>query len=145
MIHSHQKYVRMEMYNFTYLGNSVWPRGCVCTTKLKEKSFFYKQWSDSEYLLTHWGRATRICVSKLTIIASDNGLSPGRRQAIIWNNAGILSIGLLGTNFSEIWSKFWHFLSRKCAWKCRLRNGGHFVSASMCYDDVLVTKNIRYR
>ena len=24
------------------------------------------------------------------------------RQAIIWNNAGILSIGLLGTNFSEI-------------------------------------------
>ena len=52
--------------------------------------------------LTHWGRATHICVSKLTIIASDNGLSPGRRQAIIWNNARILSIGLLGTNFSEI-------------------------------------------
>ena len=52
--------------------------------------------------LTHWGRATHICVSKFTIIASDNGLSPGRRQAIIWNNAGILSIGLLGTNFSEI-------------------------------------------
>ena len=52
--------------------------------------------------LTHWGRATHICVSKLTIIASDNGLSPGRRQAIIWNNARILSIRLLGTNFSEI-------------------------------------------
>ena len=52
--------------------------------------------------LTHWGRATHICVCKLTIIASDNGLSPGRRQAIIWNNAGILSIGLLGTNFSAI-------------------------------------------
>ena len=45
---------------------------------------------------------THICVAKLTIIASDNGLSPGRRHAIIWNNAGILSIGLLGTNFSEI-------------------------------------------
>ena len=28
---------------------------------------------------THWGRATHICVSKLTIIVSDNGLSPGRR------------------------------------------------------------------
>ena len=27
---------------------------------------------------------------------------PGRRQAIIWSNAGILSIGPLGTNFSEI-------------------------------------------
>ena len=52
--------------------------------------------------LTHWGRVTHICVSKLTIIGSDNGLSPRRRQAIIWTNAGILSIGHLGTNFSEI-------------------------------------------
>ena len=45
---------------------------------------------------------THICVSKLAIISSDNGLSPGRRQAIIWTNAGILLIGSLGTNFSEI-------------------------------------------
>ena len=52
--------------------------------------------------LTHWGRVTHICVNKLTIIASDNGLSPGRRQAIIWTSAGILLIGPLGTNFSEI-------------------------------------------
>ena len=42
--------------------------------------------------LTHW-------VGKITIIGSDNGLSPGRRQAIIWTSAGML----LGTNFSEIW------------------------------------------
>ena len=54
------------------------------------------------FYLTHWGRVTHICVSKLTIISSDNGLSPGRRQAIIWTNAGILLIGPLGTNFSEI-------------------------------------------
>ena len=33
----------------------------------------------------------------LTIIGSDNGLSPGRRQAITWTNAGILLIGPLGT------------------------------------------------
>ena len=52
--------------------------------------------------LTHWGRVTHICVSKLSIIGSDNGLSPGRRQAIIWTNAGILLIRTLGTNFSEI-------------------------------------------
>ena len=39
---------------------------------------------------------------KWASIDSDNGLSPGRRQAIIWSNAGILSIGLLGANFSEI-------------------------------------------
>ena len=45
---------------------------------------------------------THKCVSKLTTIGSDNGLSPGRRQAIIWTIAGILLIGPLGTNFSEI-------------------------------------------
>ena len=52
--------------------------------------------------LTHWGRVTHISVSKLSIIGSDNGLSPGRRHAIIWTNAGILLIRTLGTNFSEI-------------------------------------------
>ena len=51
--------------------------------------------------LTHWGRVTHICVGKLTIIGSDNGLSPERRQAIIWTNDGILLIGPLGTNSSE--------------------------------------------
>ena len=45
---------------------------------------------------------THICVSDLTNIGSDNGLSPARRQAIIWANAGILLIEPLGTNFSEI-------------------------------------------
>ena len=45
---------------------------------------------------------THICVGKLSIIGSDNGLSPGRCQAIIWTNAGILLIRPLGTNFSEI-------------------------------------------
>ena len=53
-------------------------------------------------IVTHWGRVTHICVGNLTIIGSDNGLSPGRRQAIIWTNAGILLIRPLGTNFSEI-------------------------------------------
>ena len=52
--------------------------------------------------LTHWGRVTHICVSNLTIIGSDNDLSPGRRQAIIWTNAEMLLIGPLGTNFIEI-------------------------------------------
>ena len=52
--------------------------------------------------LTHWGRVTHICVSKLNTTASDNGLSPDRRQAIIWINAEKLLIGPLGTNFSEI-------------------------------------------
>ena len=54
------------------------------------------------FQLTHWGRATHICVSNLTTNGSDNGLSPGRPQSIIWTNAGILLIGPLGTNFNEI-------------------------------------------
>ena len=49
----------------------------------------------------HWGRVKHICVSKLTIIGSDNGLSPERRDAIIWTNVEML-IGPLGTNFNEI-------------------------------------------
>ena len=63
-------------------------------------------WRYHSLTLTHWGRVTHICVGicvgKLTILGSDNGLSPGRRQAIIWTNAGILLIGPLGTNFTEI-------------------------------------------
>ena len=58
--------------------------------------------SNPSLLKTHWGRATHICVSEIIIIGSDNGLSPGRRQAIIWTNVGISLIGPLGINFSDI-------------------------------------------
>ena len=78
---------------------------------LKKRASFHNSF------LTHWGWATHICVSKLTIIASDNGLSPGRRQAIIWNKARILSIGLLGTNFSEILIVILTFSFKKKRWK----------------------------
>ena len=65
----------------------------------------YRGWrSGSSYRIhqvTHWGRVTHTCVSKLTITDSDNGLSPGRRQAIIWTNAEILLIGTPGTNFNR--------------------------------------------
>ena len=63
--------------------------------------------------LNHWGGMTHICVSRLTIIGPDNGLSPGRRQAIIWTNAGILLIGPLGTNFSENLIRIQTFWFRK--------------------------------
>ena len=59
-------------------------------------------WYFCTFILTHWGRVTHICVNDLTIIGSDNGLSPGRRQAITWTNVGILLIGPLGTTFSEM-------------------------------------------
>ena len=50
--------------------------------------------------LTHWGRVTHIYIGNQTIVASDNGLYPGRCQAIIWTSAGMLLIWPLGTNFS---------------------------------------------
>ena len=57
------------------------------------------------YVLTHWGRLTHICVSKLTTIGLDNGLSLDQCQTIIWTNVGILLIGTIGTNFSKILSE----------------------------------------
>ena len=54
-----------------------------------------------------------IYVGDLIIIGLDNGLSPGWRQAIIWTNAGILPIGPLGTNFSEILMKTHTFSFKK--------------------------------
>ena len=75
-----------------------------CPNVLKATTYFGKCWyfkQNYTISLTHWGRVTHICVSRLTITGSDNGLSPGRRQAIIWTNAGILLIWPLGTNFSE--------------------------------------------
>ena len=38
---------------------------------------------DIKAFLTHWGRVTHICVGKLTVIGSNNGVSPGRHEAII--------------------------------------------------------------
>ena len=71
---------------------------------------FHSIWTG---LLTHWGRVTHICVSKLTIIGSDNGSAPGRRQSIIWTNAGMLLIGPLGTNFSETFIEIYIFSFNK--------------------------------
>ena len=74
-----------------------------------------------------------ICVSRLTSIGSDNGLSLCRGQAIIWTNAEIMLIRTSGTNFSEIISGIHIFPARQFIWKCRLRNGGDFASAWMCW------------
>ena len=60
------------------------------------------KWSYLSFVLTHWGQVTHICVSKLTIIGSNDGLSPSLRKTIIWTSAGILLIWIAGTNLSEI-------------------------------------------
>ena len=82
--------------------------------------------------LTDWGQVTHICISKLTIVGSDNGLSPGRRQAIIWTNAGILLIGPLGTHFSEILIEICTFSFKKMHLKMLSGKWRPFVLASMC-------------
>ena len=75
--------------------------------------------------LINWGRVTHICVSKLTIIGSDNGISPDRRQAIIKTNAG--------TNLNEILIEIPTFSFKKIHLK---KSSGkwrtNLVSASMC-------------
>ena len=95
--------------------------------------------SCSTICLTHWGPVRHICVGKLTTIVSDIGLSPGRCQATIKTNAGILLIGPLETNLSEILIRIKKdfILERKCTCKCRLRNDVYFVSASMSQDNGL--------
>ena len=87
-------------------------------------------------MLTHWGRVTHICVSKLTIIGSDNGLAPDRRQAIIWTNAGMLLIRTLGTNFSEILSEIRAFSFKKMHLKMSSGNWRSFslgLNVLKCY------------
>ena len=76
--------------------------------------------------LTHSGRARHICVSKLVIIGSDNGMSSDRRQAIISTNTGIVLIGPLGTNFSEILIEIHTFSFKKMLLKMSSGKGRPF-------------------
>ena len=95
--------------------NPLWPSDAICVMGLGHPWLGFGLlpiWGQANNL-THWGRVTHICVGKLTIIGSDNGLSPGRRQAIIWTNVVILLIRTLGTNFSEILSEFHTFSFKK--------------------------------
>ena len=75
---------------------------------------------------------THICVAKLTKIGSDNGLSPRRRQAIIWTSVGILLIGPLGTNFSEILIGIETFSLRKKHLKMSSAKWRSFFFRSQC-------------
>ena len=91
------------------------------------------------YGLTHWGRVTRICVIKLTIIGSDNGLSPGQRQAIIWINDGMLLIWPLRTQFSEILIKIHIFSFMKMLLKMSFGKKGDHFSRHQCVNSMLLS------
>ena len=70
----------------------------------KECILNYSQWTHFKLLwivywystrLTHWGRVTHICVNKLTIISSDNGLSPSHYlnqcwEIVVWTTRNLL-------------------------------------------------------
>ena len=75
---------------------------------------------------------TYISVSKVTIIVSDNGLSPGRCQAIIRNNAGILLIGPLGTNFTGILFEIHTFSFKKMLLKLSSAKMAAILSRPQC-------------
>ena len=62
-------------------------------------------------------------------IISDNGLVPEQRQAIFWTNTGILLIGPLGTNFSEILIEIQTLFLNIIRLKMPSANIGHFVLA----------------
>ena len=90
-------------------------QSCFNKTQISRIIYIYitSYLSGALYYLTHWGRVTHICIRKITIIGSDNGLSPGRCQAIIWSSVAILLIGPLGTNFSEILIDIYIFSFKK--------------------------------
>ena len=88
------------------------------------------------YSLTHWGQNTHICFNDITIIGSDNGLSPGQCQAITWTNVRILLIGPLGTNFSEMLIEIHTFLFKKVNLKMLSGKWGPF-----CLDLNVLTKS----
>ena len=127
--------IRLKGWLAWQMGQFVSKSGNIALYRAWISNYISKDTKECDFLsryLTHWGWVTYICFSKLTIIGSDNGLAPRRRQTIIWTDDGILLIGPLGTNFSEILIGMQTF-SFKCTWKCSLRNGLHFVSASMCW------------
>ena len=72
------------------------------------------------------------------IISSDNGLSPGRCQAIIWNNAGMLLNGPLGTNLSEILNKIYIFSFNKMHLKRSSAQKAAILSRPQCVNETTI-------
>ena len=111
---------------------------------VKNVDFFVIQWIIimqsfcKGFELTNWDRVMHICVIKLTMTGSDNGLSPGRRQAIMktqcWNSVNLTPRNKLQWNYNRYTYKHFHLKIhlKKSIRKYRLENGGHLFLASMC-------------
>ena len=85
--------------------------------------------------LIHWDRVTHIFASKLANIGSDNGLSPGRRLAIIRTSAEMLLNGPLGTNLSEISIKFYYIFIYENAFENVVWKMAAILSRPQCVDE----------
>ena len=70
-------------------------------------------------------------VNYVTIIGSDNGLSPIIHLIVLWTNTGLLSIKQLGTKFNNIEPNYKHNLSKRSIWMYRLSNCNDFVQATV--------------
>ena len=79
--------------------------------------------------LINWGPVTHICISKLTIIGPDNGLLPGRRQAITRSNAIMYKKNILPECFR----------ARGGNWSTAL-----YKSSSRSPSNVLLTKTVMF-
>ena len=76
-------------------------------------------------------------------IGSDNGMSPVQRQAIIRTNAGLLSVGLLGTNFHDLRIGIQSFSFKKMHLKvssakiAAILSRGRWVNSSQSHDAII--------
>ena len=115
-----------------------------------DKIWSQVKWGKYASYLTHWGRMMDICISNVTIIGSDNGLSPARHQAIIWTNAGILLIGPLGTKFSEILIEILSFSFKQIHLKVSSAKWLNVLSRPQCvkfqcfFLDLILTISLTY-
>ena len=120
-------WVRLSMLSqlsiIRYMGLCVFSLSISLVMIERILSYYHQIGSMNYYPLWMYASVNRLS------IGSDNGVSPLRHQAIIWTNAGWLSIGHLGTRFSDtlikMKKKLFHW--PKCIWKYNLRNGGNFV------------------
>ena len=145
----HWKYCSLALSNW-YVYKKITENAYVIFSENLCKRFMKMETSGMEsYLqvlilstsLTHWGRVTHICVSiKHTNIGWDNGLSPGRCPAIILTNAGILLIGPLGTNFSEMLIEIYTFSFKKMHLKM---SSGNWWPFCLGLNELMMTQHCR--
>ena len=95
--------------------------------------------------LTHLPLVPHLCVSESNRvnIGSDNGLSPILRQAIISTNDGLLSIGPLGSNFSEILIKIPNFSFTKMHLKISSAKWRPFCPGAMSWTAIISWRGLK--